>query len=286
MGMRVGRLVTAVALVAAVAPTTGCKDSAVPVHWADEAITVDGQSSDWRDLTTRYFEEEKIVLGLANDSERLYILFRFGDPQWARSIRMSGLTLRFDPEGGDNTFTLNYNGGPSPEHFRALGPGAEGDGSRQRTTAGIEAGDEPPMRPREPQLQIEIEDRISRMPIASDGSVGPMVAFAMDHGMYCYECSIPLAETEVRYYGLGTAPGAVIGLRAEWGGIPDDRPGRGMGGGMMGGPPGGGTFDGGGPPGGPGGMGGPPGERMLTAEKQDVSLTIVLASGRSETTGD
>lgn len=274
-----GRLAATVLLILAAVPS-GCGDSAMSAQWAGDSVEIDGWSSDWSNLRTTYFEEEKIVLGLANDSANLYILFRFQDAQWARSIRMSGLTFWLDPKGGkDRHLVLTYNGGPSMEQLREA-RGGQDDTQRDLPPEMAERRDQM-MKDREPQLQIEIKDRIAQMPIATDGSVGPRVAFAMDHGMYCYEFSIPLHEVGVRSYGLGVAPGAKIGLGAKWGGMPSDRPQRGMGGGGMmgGGPPGGGTF-GGGPPGGGGGMGGPPGGgRMQMPEEQDVSMKAILAPG-------
>ncbi|MCB2230753.1 hypothetical protein KQH82_08565 [bacterium] len=279
-----GRLAATVLLILCAVPSGGCGDSTISAQWAGDTVEVDGWSSDWDNLRTTYFEEEKIVLGLANDSTNFYILFRFQDPQWARSIRMSGLTFWLDPEGGkDRNIVLTYNGGPSMEQLRDA-PGGEADDNHRQLPPEMQQRRDQMMKNREPQLQIEIKDRIAQMPIATDGSVGPKVAFAMDHGMYCYEFSIPLHEIGVRSYGLGVAPGAKIGLGAKWGGMPSDRSQRGMGGGGMmgGGPPGGGTF-GGGPPGGgggPGGMGGPPGgERMQTPREQDVALKVLLAPG-------
>lgn len=278
-----GRLALAAGVMLLSFPAGGCKNSTIPAQWTSTAITVDGQSSDWSELRTTYFEDEQVVLGIANDSSRLYILFRFKELQWARAIRMSGLTFWFDPKGGkDKKIMLSYNGGPALDELRNREPSDHERLARNMPPEFTERGDQM-MREREPQLQIMIEDRIAKMPIAADGSLGPQVAFAMDHGMFCYEFSIPLQESEVRLYGLGAAPGSAVGIGAEWGGMPSDRPKLGMGGPMtVGGPPGGGTFDGGGPPGGPGSMGGTRGERMNAPEKQDVRLKTRLASGPAD----
>jgi len=40
-----------------------------------------------------------VLLSLCNNSENLYVLFRFNNPEWARAIRMGGVTLWLDNTG-------------------------------------------------------------------------------------------------------------------------------------------------------------------------------------------
>ena len=93
-----------------------CKGSEVELqtHWSSGPIKVDGDITEWNDMPMNYFEERGVGLGLCNDRENLYILFRFNNTQWARAIRMGGLTLWLDNSGKKKkVFGLHYTGGPS-----------------------------------------------------------------------------------------------------------------------------------------------------------------------------
>ena len=77
-----------------------CKgQQGVETHWSEKSIQIDGQMTDWAGTPTTFFEESAVQLGLSNDSEELFILFRFTNQMWARLIRMGGLTLWVDNSG-------------------------------------------------------------------------------------------------------------------------------------------------------------------------------------------
>lgn len=269
------------ALVLSFVAVYGCKgDQELTCSRADGLIKIDGQMADWEGLPTAYFEDQGVVLGMANDDDNLYFIFRCRDEKWARTIRTSGLTLWLDGRGKKGKdFQLKYRGGPKMSELMPKGESApEGmrDRMMQRDTA------------RTDELTCAVKDRIVEMPIPLDGSNGPSVAFGIDHGFYVYEFKIPLKESIVRYYGLGAEAGAKITIGANWGkmdmgqrgemrpggGMGGGPPGGGMPGGMGGGPPGGGM--GGGPP---GGMGG---ERPEMPQEQEIWLKTRLAAATAE----
>jgi hypothetical protein len=273
--------------IAAVLLLPGCKGEKVPARWTAQQVEIDGRFGDWSDLGTTYLEEQQAVFGIANDSTHLYLMLRFKEPQRARLIRLSGLTVWLDPSGGsDRKFVLTYTGGPTREQMAEAGV-ARGMPDNQQPSPEMAARLEQIEANRESALTLEIVDRLARMPISPDGTVGPKAASGIDQGFFCYEFSIPLAEGEVRDYGLGVVTGADIGVGARWGGLPDElrqrmggRPGGGMrclGGGRGGMRPGGGTFSGGEP-------GGQSREQMreMVAE-QEVAFSIRLADRTSGT---
>ena len=259
---------------------SGCKGpQEVETHWSEKPIQVDGHMTDWAGIPTTFFEESAVQLGLANDSEKLHILFRFSNEMWARLIRMGGLTLWVDRSGEKKKeFGLRYTGGPSLSELQDRGTGGEGGFLDRLTEEQKER-----LRQRETQTdQITVVDKnnnpIEDLPV--NGSKGPAVAFADLKGIYTYEFSIPLQKSDLATYGIDAQPGQAIGLGLEWGLSDEDR--QRMMKDMGGGPPRGGM--GGSPPGGDmggrggdrGGFGGGPRPQM--PRKQEVWVKTVLAS--------
>ncbi len=290
-GMRkLGTVALAAVLLLGCGATVGAKDIDSKCAWSGAAIKVDGKMGDWENVPTRYLEKEESVVGLANDSSNLYVMLRFRDPMYARTVHQSGITLYVDPNGKKKKdFELKFRGGPSFEEIRKLdtaraerrpeqdNPRFE-DRMKRMDSLGVS------------QLVCTIKDRIEDKPLPLDGAEGPSAAAGVDSGFFVYEFKIPLRPSEVRDYGIGANPGGKISVGLVWGEF--QRPERpeggergGMGGGMR--PPGGGGDFGGGGPGGmggrPGGMGGGMrggmrGGEFKRPEKREVWLKATLAS--------
>jgi hypothetical protein len=263
----------------------GCKTQDVKTGWTAEPVQVDGQMTEWGDMPTSYFEDIGVLLSLCNNSENLYILFRFNNPEWARAIRMGGVTLWLDNNGKKKkNFGIRYQGGPTLSEMREKTMPDAG-GFRESLT------------PEQQQRLLEMEkatvDQITvidkksdqEITMRADGSGGPAICFASPQGIYTYEFRIPLKKGDVFDSGIGTEPGQIICLGLVWGDIKmGDRqrmmPGEGR---EMGMPPdgGGGIPPGRGGMGGgrPGGRGGP---RKQTPEKQELWVKTVLASPTGE----
>ncbi len=213
---RFWRNTVVVALLAA--SLTGCKGiPELDSQWAAMEIQVDGAFSDWSEIPTTYFEEEQIVFGLANDSANLYLLFRFRDPMWIRSMTANGLTIWLDANGkNDKRFMLRYKGGPSPEEmmqFAGQGRGLpEGTDEKSGRFRGPDRG------PGRNEFVCYIKDVIVEKEIDPEGSQGPSAAYGRDQDSFVYEFSVPLGESRVRDYGLGTTPGRPLGIGLKWGG--------------------------------------------------------------------
>lgn len=231
----------------------GCKTPEIRSCWAVSPVEIDGDMTDWLDRPTTFFEEESVVLGICNDSEKLYIHFRTRDPKWARIIKATGLTLYLDPDGKrSQDFSLRFNAGPIDRR--------QMDYQQPRPMMNNTA---------EPRLTCYIKDRIIEKPIPLDGSEGPSAAFDTSHGFYCYELAVPLDSGGVRYYGLGASLSQTIGIGISWGDVDQLRKDRGN-------SPGGGRPSGG--MGGKGRRGGgaPPSGGKNLPEKQEVWVKTVL----------
>jgi hypothetical protein len=254
-----------------------CKTQKVQTQWSAEPVKVDGEMTEWPSGSTVYFEDSGVQLGLRNDNQNLYILFRFSNQAWERAIRRGGLTLWWDNSGKKKKdFGIRYAGGPSfPEMQRG----------EMSNRGGFWDSLTPEQKQRITDMQTASANQIivinkksnQEIAISADGSSGPAVSFGSPQGTYTYEFSIPLQKSDVSRYGIGAQPGQTISLGLEWGGSNGRDRNRMMpeGGGMGGGPPGGGGMPpGGGHPhgGGRGGFG------MQASEKQEIWVKTQLAS--------
>ncbi len=264
----------------------GCGKEKVQTYWSDEPVQIDGQMTEWIGKPTNYLEKSGVQLGLRNNSENLYVLFRFSNQEWARLISMGGVTLWLDNSGKEKKdFGIRYKGGPPP--FDMQKSGMEGQGGfldnltpeqKERLRLKQESMAE--------QLMVIYKKSNQEIPIPTGGSSGPAVSFDSLQGVYTYEFKIPLQRSETFDYAINAQPGQKICLGLEWGelnlgdrgNMKKQMGGGGMmppGGGMGGGPAGGGM--GGGPPG--GGKGGPV---MKKPEKQELWIETQLASPPAE----
>ena len=255
---------------------TGCNTQKVQTNWSAEPVQVDGEMTGWDGITLTYFEDVGAQLGLCNDNENLYILFRFSNQAWVRAIRMGGVTLWLDNSGKNKKdFGIRYTGGPSLSELQKMRT-SSGGGFRETLTP------EQQQRLLETEKstadQITLIDKKSNQEITTraDGSGGAAACFAFPQGVYTYEFSIPLQKSSVFGCALGAQPGQIICLGFEWGGMSkEDR--QKMMGRIGGGPPAG---IGGGRGGvGRGGMdGGRGGPRMQPPEEQELWVKTQLAS--------
>jgi hypothetical protein len=272
-------IVSAALVTAAILFSLSCKGSELPGNWNATEIKTDGENTDWEGISGLVLEDGSAALKVANDDANLYLLMQLRDPQMARLIRMSGITVWLNDKGNkDKYFKLCYKGGPTPEELAAAGMAdtlRSGSGDRIQMIPG-------PMMSVGEDFSCMIKDRLAEKSIPQDGSQGPAVASGISAGTIIYEFSIPLSDTEVKHYGLGIPPGADIGLGVIWGEF--DREAMreqmgdrgGMGGGGRGGSKGGGRGGGMG-----GGRGGDPagGTRPQMPEKQEIWIRSSLATG-------
>ncbi|NMC42785.1 MAG: hypothetical protein GYA46_02605 [candidate division Zixibacteria bacterium] len=279
-----------VSVLPAASPVSG-KTVELTSHRIDQPIQVDGARIGWPDRSILFFSEEEVFIGATNDADNLYLILQFRNPDWARWIRMGGLTIYVDPEGKKGKdFKLKFTGGPTMKEITAAS-GKSGSGQDRRMPENSEG--------RGPGANDEVENPflcyqkkyLAEKAIPMDGSEGPAAAGAMDKEFFVYEFSIPLKESTVKMFGLGAKPDKPIGVGFIWGDMemkkPEGMGGRDMGGGGFpgggggggglppGGGPGGGDFGGGGPDGGSGRRRGPGG--MSTPEKQEIWVKVQLA---------
>jgi len=263
-----------IGMVAGLVLTTSCKKIELNSSWATAPMLIDGQTPDWKGVTSHFLEESEASVAFANDSSRLNILLRTRDPRLASVIRRSGLTFWVNAQGNqERDFVIRYRGGPTREEMSSMtGRMQHREFDREPEFMTPDTGGA--------SLTCFVRDRIVEMEIPLDGSTGPAAAYSLDEGFFTYEFSLPLHESAMRSYGLAAVPGQTIRIGAAWGGegrgLNPDLPGPA---GLKRSPPTGGGF------GGRGGRGG--GRRGDSQQKrpqpmtsQDIQMRLKLAESR------
>jgi hypothetical protein len=278
-----------------------CAEVEVTSRWSAAGIKVDGLRGDWPNGAVGFLKDPEASVGVCNDSQNLYVVLAFRNEDWARVVRMSGLTLWLDNQGKKKKeFMLKFTSGPGRDQMKGGNPPDSATVMRQRPDMESETGGMPGGRKAETTLVCYQKDRIAEKQIPLSGGEGPAAAFALDQGMYVYEFKIPLHESEVRNYGVAPISGKPFSIGLIWGEMDRTKMRRPEGGGGMGGDMGGG-FPGGGPGGGgpgggmgggmgggpggggPGGSGGGPMGQRRGSEKQELWLKAKLVTSSGET---
>lgn len=72
----------------------------LPSRWADRRIEIDGILREWID-STAFVEKDGIRCGVMNDKEYVYVCMMSSTPNLGRQLIMRGMTVWFDPNGGE-----------------------------------------------------------------------------------------------------------------------------------------------------------------------------------------
>lgn len=249
---------------------SGCRTPKVASQWTGEPITIDGEMTDWDSLRRTAFDDDGILVGIANDSGNVYCLLRSRDATLKEAITRGGLTVWIDSTGRKKkNVCLRYrsmSGLAMPE------PGERMPGS----------GGTMPVEPAMPGVgELLLSDGEGEARLAADGPEGFAAGTGRNVENPTYELRIPLQAGDSTRFALNARPGQTIALGLEWGGMdPGDRDkmrdrkkDRGGIGGM---PPGG--MSGGMPPGGMDRGGGKRGEMKQKMERQKLWIRVPLAS--------
>jgi len=81
---------------------SGCKEPEIASYCVDHPMNIDGKYGDWPNSATYYYEKEKVIINLLNDSEYFYICLITRNRQIEEKIMESGLLVWFDPQAGKN----------------------------------------------------------------------------------------------------------------------------------------------------------------------------------------
>ncbi len=252
--------------------SAGCGGEDIESRWRDREITIDGDASEWRG-TEQYSDDKKGVrFAVFNDGDFLYICFTTWNTKTQQQILVRGLTVWFDPEGGDErAYGIDFPITKGSEEMRELRETARVDRAK--------AIEDLLVRSRSEMIVGRTKDYKGSWMFVEDGKeLGIEAVIAMDDRILVYELKVPLTGGQGLPFPDGMPVGSVAGLGLEMGKIDVDEMSREMGGqrppGGMGGGRGGMGGMGGGRSGGQGGM------RETMEEELEAWMKIRLATGK------
>lgn len=235
----------------------GCGTTELASRWNEKSIRVDADLSDWADSTV-FVEEKNIRVGITNDDDFLYVALFATDTELARGIFVRGLTLWFDPNGGERkTLGLRYPMGMMERGMDVLPRGRRNDPDFDQDSSGRFS------MPMVREFEFLGPEERDRQRVGTLDGKGVEVELRSSREGFMYEAKIPLRYSLEHPYALETRAGETIGFGVELGsgfqgrpggagmGVPGSDGGRGRPGGGRGGVRGGGRM----PPGGPAGGG-------------------------------
>jgi hypothetical protein len=216
----------------------GCRMIELQSQWRTKEIVVDGMNSEWHE-SLLYIEKLGILLGFLNDQDALYACLTVSDPFQRARILREGLTVWFDPSGGNKKiWGIRFPIGRGEKLDREKRGGEREPFPEDPIMTGGEPDQEVLQETLKKSLaELEIigpgQTESKRMPVGE--AKGIEISLVPSSGLLVYELKIPLVQSEQQPYALGAQPGKAVGLGIE---SPDRFRGRGMGR-MGGGRPGG-----------------------------------------------
>jgi hypothetical protein len=242
-------------------------------------IMIDGKSDDWIG-SLNIIAEGNLEEGFLNDQDFLYVSFVTEDESLRKQIARGGLTVWFDPKGGDEkVLGIKYPVG-IPRVERPATQKEEADGPPPNEPAGGA----------ESSLEIYRPGASLPQKLDLDSAKGLELAASKEGKLFVYELKIPLQPSPDHPIAVGALPGKTVGIGFEvpksnsgrQGGRPSGeaagRGGGGRGGGGFGGGMGGGGGTHGGGHGRIGGQGGGPGTQSEAANGLKIWTYVKLSS--------
>lgn len=181
--------------------------------WHCGTIEVDGRDEDWS-AGRVYLDDRKTTVGVQNDSQLVFVCLMTADESMIRQIVAMGMTVWFDPDGGDDkVFGVRY-----PLGARDLGHFPPPAGEHPDSPESITMSDS--VAP-EMELLDEQGEVVQRLLTGARSDIAAKLMIK-DHRLV-YELRVPLYFSEENRFAVGTVPGARIGVGFETAGITLDR---------------------------------------------------------------
>jgi hypothetical protein len=99
---RVRKIFTVSVLVLAIVFVALAKEKSVDSIWAASPLKIDGLADDWERDPFHVEKKVKTEYAFRNDSDSLYVFFKFNDAKYLSSIEITGMVLWIDIEGKKN----------------------------------------------------------------------------------------------------------------------------------------------------------------------------------------
>ncbi len=189
----------------------GCNEPALESQWCDREIIADGRGYEWRDCDQYYDKDMRTRVGIFNDADYLYVFLSTHDRIMKRQIQGLGLTVWFDPVGGEEKkFGIRFPVGLPHYKWRSmLRPSSDDDLDQSREIL------------ENKQMELQIlgpEEYEQKTILATDvGKYGMSVSLGEEGGNLVYELKVPLTENEKVRYAVRTDMSKHIGVGFETG---------------------------------------------------------------------
>ncbi len=229
------RKILAVAgLVLAVVFSALAKDKSVESIWASSPLRIDGLVSDWKGDPFHLEKKVKVEYAFRNDSDTLYVFFKFNDLKYLSSIETTGMTLWIDTKGKkkkDLGVKFTKKKIPADEFIASL--------EKQKRV--ISDDQKKSLKARESYFisQAEAVDKKGdpfEQSDVTDAVIGAAFNVSVQQAEVTYEFRVPLQNLARTILGSEAEPGDVVGVGFEWGGLTDEMRRKYMKGGASGGP--------------------------------------------------
>jgi hypothetical protein len=218
IGMR--KIITLALLVLAVVLVTYAKEKSVESTWASSPLTIDGLVNDWKGDPFHLEKKVKVEYAFRNDSDTLYVFFKFNDIKYLSSIEITGMTLWIDTGGEKNKdlgvkFTKKKIS--ADEYISIL----------EKQQGAISDEQEESLQASEFYFisQAEAVDKKGNpFELGEDGEAvkGSAYNVSVQQDAVTYEFRVPLKNLTGTIAGSEAEPSGIVGVGFEWGGLTDE----------------------------------------------------------------
>ncbi|MGD9221956.1 MAG: hypothetical protein PVH22_01845 [Desulfobacteraceae bacterium] len=223
----------------------GCTAIKVAGHWRGHNVVADGDDREWQDAPLYYDDDRRLIVRVTNDATIISLCVAVGRKDLIERFQRGGLTVWFDPQGGEQRVFGIHLPDKDTEMF-PRGPGPAVSGLKPRDRQAPPPGGKPPLL--EPLKQLAVTYSKATGPLSM--TISEVRRTGLDIGIgrtrdgrLVYEFNIALRAapslSELK-------PGMNVGIGILTDGFGQDGPKRGSPRGPMG------IADFGGGPGGPG----------------------------------
>ena len=182
-----------------------CENYQIESQWRDRDIVVDGRSADWLDALT-YVEEFNVSVGMANDTDFLYVCAVVGNPLVRMRVMRQGLTVWFDPKDGrKKSLGIRFPLGSQGRRERPAEFGEESDMEVLQRVFLLSLN----------ELEILGPDRTDVRRIKKTEAKGVDVAMSVSSGLLVYELKVPLINSTEQSFAINVQPGRSFGIGIE-----------------------------------------------------------------------
>ena len=257
-----------------------CGKKPVSSNWLVSEIIVDGEASDWESTPAQIIEKNDASMRILNDTENLYLLFQFTNPDLAKKAFMGGFKIWFDKKRKRG---LVYRGSFAlAESLRTL---KSSDNMQKAARAGKQSP-APDLQTIKNIGRILMQTHDGKNSFSENEQKVPQAGSTFKNGIFCYEFVVPLLDWDGLPFVANIEEEEYTDLGLEFGGMdPANRERVENRSNSMGGRQGGMGGGRGGMGGGKGGMGGRGGgrggqrpQRTASMDSEEIWFKVKLAN--------